>query len=222
MHAVPLPSPSLVVAGETLALLPERAAYWAARGTLLVADVHVGKAATLRAAGAPIPGGTTTADLARLGRAVERTGATRVVVLGDLFHARAGRRAEPTLAAFRRWRERHADLDLLLVRGNHDVHAGDPPAELGIGVVEEPHAEGPFVWRHVPEPDERGYVVAGHLHPAVALHGAGGERVTLACFHFGARVGLLPAFGSTTGTLVVRAARQDRVYVVTDDEVVAV
>ncbi|NUR18637.1 MAG: DEAD/DEAH box helicase, partial [Gemmatimonadaceae bacterium] len=54
------------VRGEELVLLPERAAYWPARTTLLVADAHFGKAATFRAAAIPVPAGTTDATLGRL------------------------------------------------------------------------------------------------------------------------------------------------------------
>jgi len=36
-------------------LLPERAVWWPATRTLLVADLHLGKCETLRANGAPMP-----------------------------------------------------------------------------------------------------------------------------------------------------------------------
>ena len=52
--------------GHSLQLLGDRAMYWAATRTLIVADVHVGKAATFRALGVPVPGGITAKDLARL------------------------------------------------------------------------------------------------------------------------------------------------------------
>ena len=63
------------LAGESVSLLPERAIYWPREGALIVADLHWGKAASFRAAGVPIPSGTTSADLARLNRALDRTGA---------------------------------------------------------------------------------------------------------------------------------------------------
>ncbi|HET7427286.1 MAG TPA: DEAD/DEAH box helicase, partial [Gemmatimonadales bacterium] len=55
----------LRLAGEDLVLLPERALFWPRTATLVVADLHWGKAATFRAAGIPIPTGTTGEDLAR-------------------------------------------------------------------------------------------------------------------------------------------------------------
>src|SRR6185312_13071208 len=111
------------LAGETIRLLPERALFWPRTRTLVVADLHWGKAATFRAAGIPIPVGTTAGDLARLDAVLDRTGAHRIVILGDLFHAAAGRAAKNTVAELRRWRSARADIDILLVRGNHDRHA---------------------------------------------------------------------------------------------------
>src|SRR6478609_3634551 len=84
------------MAGEHVRLLAERAAYWERTQALLVADPHFGKAAAFRAAGVPVPRGTTTASLARLDAALERTGAARIVFLGDFLHAREGREAETT------------------------------------------------------------------------------------------------------------------------------
>jgi len=212
---------SVEVAGERLVLLAERAALWERASTLLVADAHWGKAAAFRAGGIAVPGGTTAGGLARLTAALERTGARRLVFLGDLLHARTGR-APATLATVRAWRERHARVEMLLVRGNHDRGAGDPPPELGIECVDPPLAEAPFVLAHHPEPAAGGYVLAGHLHPGVRLAGAGRQRERLPCFWFGAGVGVLPAAGDFTGLAEVRPAPGDRVFVVAGSEVVEV
>jgi DNA ligase-associated metallophosphoesterase len=207
--------------GEDVTLLAERALFWPRAGTLVVADLHWGKAATFRAAGLAVPGGTTREGLARLDQALQRTAATRLVILGDLFHARAGK-ADQTLAALREWRARHAGLDITLIRGNHDRHAGDPPAELGIACCDPPCVEPPFVLTHHPLASPAGYVLAGHLHPSVTLRGAGRQRVRLACFHFGERVGILPAFGDFTGSADIDAVPGDRVFVVAGEQVMRV
>ncbi len=207
--------------GESLLLLPERALLWERAGTLVVADAHLGKAAAFRAAGLPLPGGTTTATLTRLSAALCRTGAGRLLLLGDFFHARAGRAAR-TLAAIAGWRERHADLEVVLVRGNHDRGAGDPPSEWGFDCHDEPWIEPPFAFRHHPEEENSRYVLAGHIHPAVSLSGAGGQREKLSCFLFGERIGLLPAFGDFTGGATVRPRLGDRVFVVAGEEVVPI
>lgn len=209
------------VAGETLTLLPERAVWWERTGTLLVTDTHWGKAASFRAGGIPVPGGSTEDDLRRLDGVLQRTGARRLVILGDLFHARVGR-VSATLETVGEWRARHADLGVLLVRGNHDLGAGDSPPEWGFRCVDPPYPDAPFVLCHHPRGQPDGYALAGHLHPGVRLEGAGGERIRLPCFWFGPRVGVLPAFGSFTGMEIVKPRPGDRVWVVAGDEVVAV
>ena len=52
--------------GETLHLHADRALYWPRRRMLIVADVHLGKAAAFRSHGIPIPRGTTQKNLQRL------------------------------------------------------------------------------------------------------------------------------------------------------------
>lgn len=209
------------IQGESLTLLPERALLWERTSTLIVADVHLGKAASFRAAGIPLPGGTTTETLSRLTAALGRTGARRLLLLGDFFHARSGR-AGRTLAAISSWRDRHEDLEIVLVRGNHDRGAGDPPAEWGFACRDEPCSEPPFTFRHHPAEEAGVYVLAGHIHPAVTLAGLARQREKLPCFLFGDRVGLLPAFGDFTGGATVRPRRGDRVYAVAGDEVVPI
>lgn len=209
------------VAGEPLVLLPEKAIFQERTGTLLVADAHLGKAAAFRAAFIPLPGGTTTEALLRLSACLERTGARRLLLLGDFFHARSGR-ADRTLAAIADWRERHTDLEIVLVRGNHDRGSGDPPAEWRFTCCDEPLIEPPFAFRHHPAEEPGSYVMAGHIHPAVSLSGFGGQREKLPCFLFGNRVALLPAFGGFTGGASVRPRRGDRVYVIAEEDVVSV
>lgn len=210
-----------MVAGEELRLLPERAAFWPARRTLLVADVHLGKAAAFRAGGIPVPRGTTRETLARLATAVARTGAERVLLLGDLLHAREGRDPE-TLAEVARWRRAHAALEIVLVRGNHDRRAGDPPTELAVDCCDAPRLEPPFVFAHHPGTAAGGYVLAGHVHPGAVLRGPGGMAARLPCFWFGARGGVLPAFGAFTGLARVVPESGDRVFAVAGAEVVAI
>jgi DNA ligase-associated metallophosphoesterase len=212
---------SVTVRGEDLRLLAERALFVPRTGTLLVADAHWGKAAAFRASAVPVPGEMTAADLSRLAGALARTGARRLVVLGDLLHAREGRDPD-TFAAVAGWRAAHRGLEVVLVRGNHDRRAGDPPADWGFACSAEPLPEPPFVLRHHPEESPDGYVLAGHVHPGVKLLGRGRQRVRAACFHFGPRVGLLPAFGSFTGLALVEPRRGDRVFVVADGEVLDV
>lgn len=212
----------LTLAGEEVRLMPERALFWQRACTLVIADVHWGKAATFRAAGIPIPGGATTDDLARLDSALRRTGARRLLVLGDLFHARAGRVATRTLATLREWRERRAGLEIQLVRGNHDRHAGDPPDDLRVNCVDSPAFLPPFVLRHEPRESPEGYTLAGHLHPGLVVSGAALQRERLPCFLVRPGLAILPAFGSFTGMAPVVPGLGDQAFVVADAEVLPI
>lgn len=203
----------LTLHGEQLVLLPERAIYWPERAALVISDLHIGKAAAFRAAGVPVPELTTGAMLDRLTQAVERTQAGTILCLGDLLHAASGR-TPAALDAVGSWRRQHCGLNFILVRGNHDTRAGDPPDEWNMRCVDEPWTFGPFAWRHRPAVTPDRYTFAGHVHPAVALNGRGRQQMTLPCFHFGAQICLLPAFGEFTGTALVRPVAGDRVFVV--------
>ena len=206
------------VGGASLVLLAERAVFVPGQAALLVADVHVGKAASFRGLGVPVPGGTTDGTLARLSAALAASGAARLVVLGDFVHS-ARSYARATLDALARWREAHAALRITLLRGNHDARAGDPPAHLGFEVVDAPLRCGSLLLAHEPEPQPDAYVLAGHLHPGVVVGARGFDRLRLPCFHFGARVGVLPAFGEFTGSRVMPREDGDRVFAIAEHRV---
>jgi DNA ligase-associated metallophosphoesterase len=206
------------IEGESLLLLPERALFWPARRLLMVADAHFGKAARFRTLGVPVPAGTTAHNLQVLDALVVRHAVERIVFLGDLMHGRL-LPGSATFHALIDWRGRRPALSLELVPGNHDAHAGDLPPALDIQVHRDPHDIGPFALRHHPEPLAGRYVLAGHVHPVVTLHGSGRDRVRTPCFAFGEGVGVLPAFGAFTGGFVLDRQAAGRVYVVAGERV---
>lgn len=195
-HAITLPC------GTALWLLPQRAVWWPAARMAFVADVHFGKAATFRRAGLPVPSGTTGDNLARLDAVLEVTAAEHLVFLGDFLHARPGADA-PLWAQLVPWRERHAHVQMTLVRGNHDQHAGDPPHTLGMALVNDPWRPvqgAPVLARHHPQVSDADTVLAGHLHPTTRLSGLARDSVRLPCFAWAPGLLVLPAFGAFTGS----------------------
>jgi DNA ligase-associated metallophosphoesterase len=207
----PVAHAAIHVAGESLLLLPEKAVFWPAQKMLIIADIHFGKAASFRALGIPVPRGTTTENLMALDALVDAHGARHVVFLGDFLHARAAH-ASSTQQAMLAWRERRRDLRLTLVRGNHDKHAGDPAAVLGIELVDEPHMIGPFAFCHHPDLDTGGYALAGHVHPAWVL-ATRFDSLRLPCFVVGTGRMILPSFGAFTGGHVVTREPGDAIFV---------
>jgi uncharacterized protein len=175
-----------------------------------VADLHLGKGASFRASGMPIPSGSTQATLEALAAAVANTGAKNLVILGDLWHARSGRTAE-NRSLLAQWRAERPELTTSLVIGNHDRGAG-----WELDAVTPGELLGPFALHHFPDPDPRGYVLAGHLHPGFRLNGLGGQSLRLPCFWFGDSVGVLPAFGELTGAMEIHPQTSDRIVVVAE------
>lgn len=207
------------IAGQDALLHPSGTILLSDHATLLVADAHFGKAVSFRKLGVPVPSGTTADNLARLDAAIADTKATQVVFLGDFLHS-VRSHAAGTLRVLQAWRDACPDLQLTLVRGNHDDRAGDPPASLGFTVVDEPLRLGPFALCHHPRPVEGAYVLAGHWHPCISITGRAFERLRLPCFWLGddsgqlpeQAVGILPAFGSFTGMHRIEPRAGDRIF----------
>lgn len=188
----------LVLGDEPLELLPGRAVWVPQHRALLVADVHLGKAASFRAQGVPVPETTTQATLEALSRLCAAQDARALVVLGDLLHGPVAQHSG-AVEALARWRARQTSLQVMLVRGNHDDRAGDPPPHCGIEVHAGPMRLGGLRLDHEPPVDPAGVAwVCGHLHPAVHLR-AGGDALRLPAWWLRAGVLVLPAFGEFTG-----------------------
>ena len=223
-------------ASADILLLPGRGALLPASRTLLVADLHLGKAATFRRAGIPIPEGSAQGDLARLEALVRDHAVARVLVLGDLLHAASGCTSD-VVAEFRAFRDRVAATAVVLVLGNHDVAARRLAGELGLDECVSALDEPPLRFVHIAaaaaaeedeaEKDEAqsagiGLVVAGHVHPRVKLRAPSGDRFADRCFHLDQRVLTLPAFGSFTGGHAVEITDRARVWLARDDAVLDV
>jgi uncharacterized protein len=210
------------VRGEELELYPERAIYWPRMTALIITDTHFGKTATFRNSGIPVPENTTVADLERLTGLLSRTNASRLIILGDLIHAKAGRQND-VMNAVQEWRQNYSDIEIDLIRGNHDRAAGAPPEEWKIKMHSHDLVMEPFRFVHEPTSAEHTlYVVSGHIHPSVSLSDGLHRNVRLPCFSFGEHQAILPAFGSFTGTYELAPVASDRIYVIAQDEVILV
>ncbi|AVE07568.1 ligase-associated DNA damage response endonuclease PdeM [Pseudomonas palleroniana] len=209
---------SITLEKQELWLLADKAIYWPARRCLLIADAHFGKASAYRSLGQPVPQGTTQENLKKLDQLLTAFACEQVIFLGDFLHG-PGSHASSTLGALRAWRERHRELSLTLIRGNHDKRAGDPPADLRIEVIPEPLLMGPFALQHEPDAHASHHVLAGHVHPVYRLRGKGRQSLRLACFQIGRRISLLPAFGAFTGGYPVSPSDDEQIFVVADQGV---
>ena len=208
---------TLEIAGEQLLLHPYRALYWARMRWLILADLHLGKAAHFRKAGFPLPEGSDQTTLQRLDLLVNEFHPERLILLGDLFHSTHNLRWE----AFAEWCKAQ-EIPIHLVLGNHDILADRRYEDACLKVHTDTIEEGPFVFTHEPVERPGTYVISGHVHPGVRLEGLVHGSMRMPCFLFGEKQALLPAFGTSTGLFIMKPGLTDRVFAVTDRAVLDV
>lgn len=227
-HARPMETPPpgarvIHLAGEGLVLLPGRAMLRPRTGELLVSDVHLGKAAAFRAAGRPLPRGTTRADLARIDALIAATNARRLCILGDLVHHKLDAEGS-TLEALASWLAARRALQPRLVLGNHDRHAHERLSQLDLTLEVAPHMVDGLAYLHSPAQASGSSDLpwlAGHLHPGVLLQ-TRSDRLRVPVFwQRGVRGVVLPAFGAFTGCYEVEVSGDDRLFAAGEREVVA-
>ena len=190
-------SVALSFAGASFVPQPCGALFWPARNTLLLADLHLEKASFYGVHGQFLPPYDSIDTLTCLIDAVEATGATRVICLGDSFHdaggiARLAPKARDTL------RRLTVELDWLWLTGNHDDASA---AALGGRVAVEAVADG-IVLRHEAIAGDPTPEISGHFHPKLRLI-LRGRRVVRRCFALTPTKLVLPAYGALTGGLDV-------------------
>ncbi|WPU94178.1 ligase-associated DNA damage response endonuclease PdeM [Mucilaginibacter sabulilitoris] len=208
--------------GQNLSLLPQKALYWEQQKALIVADMHFGKVGHFRKAGIAVPRDMEQSDLATLSDLIHEYKPEKLLFLGDLFHSDMNNDWD----WFILWRSQFPGLQIILIRGNHDIIADSHYQNLNI----ELHNElliGPFLMLHHPLSDTglqnaSGYVFCGHIHPGVSLSGRGRQSITLPCFAFGSEQAILPSFGKFTGKVAIRSQKTDRIFAVLKDKVLVI
>ena len=188
--------------GATLSALPSGALHWRDEGLLVVSDLHFGKSARLSAVGgAQLPPYETSDTLSKLEVDLDRTGARRVICLGDSFDTPD---IADTLPETDRLRisSLQAGRDWTWIEGNHDPG----PVALGGAHRAEVHL-GPLTFRHIATTGGIGEV-SGHYHPKARLN-LRGRRLSRPCFLVDRRRLILPAYGAYTGGLGTDSAVLD-------------
>lgn len=186
---------------------------------MLLADLHLGKISHFRRAGIPVPVKANDKNLESLVDLINIKKPERIIFLGDLFHSHYN-------AAWEEFGElvnHFKNVSFELVLGNHDIMSSLQYERKGITVYDRLKI-GPFLLTHHPEEEisDNDYNLAGHVHPGVRMVGKGRQTITLPCFYFGKQQGLLPAFGAFTGIARIQPKKNDRVYVIAENKVMAI
>lgn len=205
-----------LIENQHMILTVEKAMFWKEQSMLILADLHLGKAAHFRKSGIPISEWVHAKDFLRLEQLIQHFSPKDVLFLGDLFHSEhnAG------WGIFQQYIRSKSHLHFHLIMGNHDMLAPKAYKIDNLKICNTLNIE-PFSFTHIPE-DTSFYNISGHLHPAIQMKGKGRQKVKLPCFYFGARQAIMPAFGNFTGTAKMIPLKDSDVYVIAEDVVMKV
>lgn len=203
---------------EELVFLAQKAVWFPKYQALLLSDTHLGKGAHFRKAGIAIPKALAQEELAVLSDLIAELHPLQIIFLGDLFHSEINNDCD----WFVLWREWHQKIDMILVKGNHDILSESFYQKVNLKVVNS-FFIGKFKLVHEPPKSaESNYIIAGHIHPGVRIRGKARQGITLPCFYFGDQFALLPAFGKFTGKALMKIRSNAQIFAIAGGQVIAI
>jgi uncharacterized protein len=200
-----------------------RTVFWEQEKILILSDLHLGKTGHFRKSGIAVPHAVMKEDMQRLVDAIQFFKPKQLVVVGDMFHSVENK--EHNL--FFKWRHDLAQVEILLVKGNHDIVPHEWYAHAAVQVAEKIFIKNDIAFVHhiedvQEEEKENFYFFSGHIHPAVNIRGLGKQSLRFPCFYFTKKFAVLPAFGKFTGTYLVEPAKNEKAFAVVNNSVIPV
>ena len=201
-------------------LSAERCIYWEEEKTLIVSDLHFGKTGHFRKSGIAVPQNIFKEDLQRLFTQVQFYNPAQLLVVGDMFHSSANKE----LDLFLKWRNDLPQLNIHLVKGNHDILKAGWYEKANIIVHPKQYSINGFCFAHDVEQsdcaDSAEFFFTGHIHPGVVLNGMGKQTLRFPCFYFNHKFAILPAFSRFTGLAAIDVKKNDSVYAIVEKSVI--
>tara|TARA_R110002012_G_scaffold172861_2_gene337674 strand:- start:79 stop:732 length:654 start_codon:yes stop_codon:yes gene_type:complete len=181
---------------ENFILTNQRALFWEKEQALVLSDLHVGKSATFRKAGIPISKNVLKKDLDRLAHLIGHFRATKLIVVGDLFHAEHNL----DIIYFETWLSSFKNLNIELILGNHDRLNEKQLSKMSLKVFQPKKTTNNLCFVHDAKCDKNAlFSVSGHTHPGVIIKGKARQHIKLPCYQVTKNQLILPAFSLFTG-----------------------
>ncbi len=207
----------ITIKGQDIILDKERAIYLPQEKLLAIADLHLGKAAHFRKAGLAIPNTVSKKDLSRLKQLVEIYQPKTLLINGDMFHSDYN----DEITEFGKWRKELGQLEIVLVKGNHDRQRKQVYEDLAISVIEPCLELAHFTFLHdATDCKTDKYAIGGHIHPGISVYNNTKQRLKFPCFYFGNSHAILPAFSNFTGLQMIKPDVAAQVFAITPNKVV--
>lgn len=219
-----MPSPyKLSFHEQTLWLSDQRCIFWEEDKSLILSDLHLGKTGHFRKAGIPVPQNVFKEDLHRLIAQLQYFKPDNLIIVGDLFHSHANKEMD----LFLKWRNDIPDINIRLVKGNHDILSGKFYDSANIRVSDQNFLAFPFCFTHdiaikCKDENDASFTFSGHIHPGIRINGLGKQSLSFPCFYFAKEFAVLPAFSVFTGLTRVRPEAGDKVFALIENNVVEI
>jgi len=206
------------LAGTPVVLLPQRALLIKEIATLILGDLHLGKAMHFRKAGISFPQASASKDYTVLQQLMEIHQPKEVYFLGDLFHSSQN----TEWLQFENFVKSHSNTKFVLIKGNHDILKKEVYESLQLEVIPQQLTYKNLIFSHEPlkEITEGKINIIGHIHPGCVIRGLGKQYLRLPCFYFKQQTFVLPAFGQLTGLQILEHTKEVNIYAVLPDKVV--
>ena len=211
-------------------LSADRLIFWENEKALIISDLHFGKTGHFRKSGIAVPQSVYKEDLQRLVSQIQYLQPSQLIIVGDFFHSHLNKE----LYLFKKWRADFPDLDIHLIKGNHDILHNDWYAQCDISLAEEEKTINVFCFIHdisvvghravgIPQNHKlqtTNYFFSGHIHPGIRMSGAGKQSLCFPCFYFGKEYAVLPAFSRFTGVALIDPKKDENVFAVVGNNLV--
>ncbi|WP_026763091.1 ligase-associated DNA damage response endonuclease PdeM [Sediminibacterium salmoneum] len=221
----------LICRGQHLWLSPERTVFWEEEKTMILSDTHFGKTGHFRKNGIAIPQTIYKEDLLRFFSIIQFYKAQRVLVVGDFFHSHVNEE----LDWFLKWKRDFSQLQITMVKGNHDILPASWYEAAAIEIIQETLLSGPFQFQHdydekaqknknnieqATDTNHPAYIFSGHIHPGITIKGLSKQSLRLPCFYFGKHHCILPAFSKFSGLATIKPKKEDQIFAIVNNQLI--
>lgn len=204
-------------AQHTLILTNKKAIYWPAQKTLILSDLHLGKAAHFRRNGIPIPSQIHQRDLDVLEKLLLHYAVKKVIVVGDLIHAHQN----GEVLDFKNFLQQFSEIEFILIKGNHDRIADRKILDLGMKAIYNTFNIDGIEFVHEPEKCAD-YQISGHIHPGVTVRLPTNKHFRLPSYVVSESMIILPAFSQFTGLDTKQSFEKSVNYAILDTGIMAI
>ena len=203
----------ITIGENSFILTNKRALFWKEESALVLSDLHLGKTAHFRKNGIPLPDNLIQEDLKRLSQLVIHFKATKLLIVGDLIHA--GKNSEFEL--FKEFKSEFENLEILLIKGNHDRISENHLKELGITEIHTVYKKNNLLFSHENIDSSEEFVISGHLHPGISINTPTKRNMRFPCYILTDNTLILPAFSSFTGLDTKNHPKNSKYYYFTKE-----